>query len=232
MGLVPNREACDNILKTSLLLHHARRSKNPLCLLALDAEKAFDRLDWKFIVASLEQIGLPGEFIQNIMALYTAPSARIKVNGTLSSPVKISSGTRQGCPLSPYLYILAMEHQAVALRSNSSIQGVQVGNNSYKLSIFTDGLLIYVSDPKIAFPNILHELEQFGQYSNFKVNVAKSRCLNIILPIKEKETLENNFQFQWELQFLKYLGVNIAPSEEKMYEFNYLPLLNSTIIRL
>lgn len=116
VGFVPNREAWDNILKTGLLIEQAWRSNSLLYLLSLDAEKAFDRLDWKFMVATLEQVGLPGEFIQKIMALYIAPSARIKVNGTLSSPIKISNGTHQGCrPLSPYLYILAMEHVAVAL---------------------------------------------------------------------------------------------------------------------
>lgn len=119
-----------------------------------------------------------------------------------------------------------------ALRSNPSTQGVQVGNNSYKLSIFADDLLIYVFNSRIAFPNTLHELEQFGLYSNFKVNVAKSCCLNITLSIMEKEMLENNFPFQWKLQSLKYLGMNIAPLEEKMYELNYLPRLNSTISRL
>lgn len=124
VGFVPNREAWDNNLKTRLLIHYARRSKSPLCFLSSDAEKAFDRLDWKCMVASLEQTDLPGEFIQKIMALYTAPPARLKVNGTLSLPVQISNGTRQGCPLSPYLYIVAMEHLAVALRSNPSLQGV------------------------------------------------------------------------------------------------------------
>lgn len=90
-----------------------------------------------------------------------------------------------------------------------------MGNNLYKLSIFADDLLIYVSNPRLAFPNILHDLKQFGFYSNFKVNVKKSQCLNITLPIMEKEMLENNFPFQWESQSLKYLGVNIAPLEEK-----------------
>ena len=44
--------------------------------------------------------------------------------------------------------------------------------------------------------------------------------------------LENNFSLQWESQALNYLEVNITALEERMYEFNYLPLLNSTINRL
>lgn len=87
--------------------------------------------------------------------------------------------------------------------------------------------------PKNSFSlSILHELEQFGLYSNFKVNVTKSRCLNITLPLTEKGILETNFPFQWQLHSLKYLGVNIASTEEKIYELNYLPMLNSVINQL
>lgn len=106
------------------------------CLLSLDTEKAFDRLDWRFMEASLKQVGLPVEFIQKKMALYSAPSARIRINGKLSRHINISNGTRQGCLQSPYLYILAIEHLGMALWSNSSIHIVQVGNSSYKLEQF------------------------------------------------------------------------------------------------
>lgn len=121
VGFVPTREARDNTIKILSLILSV--TEDP-CLLSLDAEKAFERLDWTFLKAILEQLGLPPVLIQNIMALYSCPSARVRVNGLLSEPVPISNETRQGCPLSPLLYILAMEHLATALQTNSSIGGV------------------------------------------------------------------------------------------------------------
>lgn len=77
------------------------------------------------------------------MALYSAPTARIRVNGLLFRSVILSNSMHQVCTLSLYLYILAMEHLAVALRSNATIQGVQVGDTPQKLSLFVDDLLMH-----------------------------------------------------------------------------------------
>lgn len=76
------------------------------------------------------------------------------------------------------MYILALEHFAVV---NYSIQGIMVGQRPYHLSHFANDMLIYVTNPTTAFPYILHVLEQFDWFSNFKINFAKSRCLNITL---------------------------------------------------
>lgn len=162
VGFVPKRAARNKTIRTILLMNYAQKAKHPLCLLSLDAEKAFDRLDWRFLEATMEQVGHPWCFIHKIMAMYFAPTARIRINCLLSDVINISNGTIQGCPLSPYLYILAMEHLAVALRANDSIQDIMVRHISYKLSLFANDLLIYVTNPRTAFSCILQELEQFG----------------------------------------------------------------------
>lgn len=51
VGFVPKREAWDNTIKTILLTNYAQKTKHPLCLLLLDAEKAFDRMDLQFLEA-------------------------------------------------------------------------------------------------------------------------------------------------------------------------------------
>lgn len=74
--------------------------------------------------ATLVQIDLQVELLllfKKIMALYYAPTAIIKIIGLLADVVNISNGTWQGIPLSPYLYISAMEHFVMALRANASI---------------------------------------------------------------------------------------------------------------
>lgn len=136
VGFVPGREARDNTIKVFDLMQWACSRSFPACLLACDAEKAFDRIDWLFLRRTLVQIGLGLGLLAKILALYTRPTARVRVNGVLSDPFRIANGTRQGCPLSPLLYVLVMEHLAVAIRNNPSIQGIICKDNQYKLPLW------------------------------------------------------------------------------------------------
>lgn len=118
-----------------------------MCLLAIDAEKAFDRVQWPFLHHVLTKWGLDPTMLHRIQALCMTPSARLRLNELLSSSFPISNGTHQSCPLSPLLYILVMEHLAVALRTNLNIVGPTVGPYSPKISLFANDLLLSFTDP-------------------------------------------------------------------------------------
>lgn len=126
--------------------------RRPLCLLSVD-----DRVDWEFLKLILLDVGLGDNLLHKIMALYSCPSARVWTNGCLSDSFLISNGTRQSCPLSPILYILCMEHLAVALRNNPDIHGIRIADSarSHKIALYADDLLIYVMDPLTSLPTLL-----------------------------------------------------------------------------
>lgn len=105
VGFIPGREGRDNGIKTLLAVQKTKDGGAPGLLLSIDAEKAFDRVDWGFMQGTLEEIGLGENMIRWIKALYTRPTARVKVNGVLSEPFEMFNGTRQGCPLSPLLFV-------------------------------------------------------------------------------------------------------------------------------
>lgn len=114
-----------------------------------------------------------------IQALYTDPSAQVKVNGTLSSKFLIRNGTRQGYPLSPLLFALALEPLLRRVRVNTDIRGLTVGNIEHKLSAYADDVLFHLTNPLISLPILLKELQHFGTISNFKINYTKSEILPI-----------------------------------------------------
>lgn len=78
---------------------------------------------------------------------------------------------RQGCPLSPLLFTLAIEPLLIALRSSSILQGITRSDIEIKLSLYADDLLIYVSDPTPCIPSITSKLKQFGSFSGYKINL-------------------------------------------------------------
>uniref|UniRef100_A0A8C5MQZ0 Reverse transcriptase domain-containing protein n=1 Tax=Leptobrachium leishanense TaxID=445787 RepID=A0A8C5MQZ0_9ANUR len=134
-GFIPGREGRDNTIRALTLTHRAqRRGEELLLLLSTDAEKAFDRVNWDFLFATLEHIGLGPHLCAWIRALYINPTARVCVNGMYTAPFGIRNGTRQGCPLSPLLFTLALEPFLAAVRDSPDIRGLRVGPTEHKIA--------------------------------------------------------------------------------------------------
>ena len=93
----------------------------------LDQEKAFDRVEHDFLYKTLAAFGVGDDFIGWLRVLYSNASTRIKVNGHFTNLIQLSRGLRQGCPLSPALYVLVIEIFALQLRANPNIVGFRVG---------------------------------------------------------------------------------------------------------
>ena len=100
----------------------------------LDQEKAFDRVDHDFLYKTMEAFGIGPEFIGWVKRLYANASTKVRVNGHLTSNISLKRGVRQGCPLSPLLYVLVIEMLALALRANQNIVGFTI--NGEKLSAY------------------------------------------------------------------------------------------------
>lgn len=217
VGFVPGREARDNTIRTLNVIHLAKSQSKPLFLLSLDAEKAFDRVNWIFLKETLRYVGL-GKFMQQwIGSLYTNPSAVVRVNGIFSESVTIENGTRQGCPLSPLIFILTLEPLIRTIQKSQDIKGLETRSGHHKISAYADDLLLYISQPEISIPNILKALDTYGGLSGFKLNLGKSEALNISIPEARLRNVKANFQFKWATSYIKYLGVFISADLQKIF---------------
>lgn len=145
VGFILGREGRDNSIKTLLVTQKIKESRAPGLLLSIDAEKAFDTVDWGFMMCTLEEIGIRQRALGWIKALYSRPTARVRINGLLSEPFEKSIGKRQGCPLSPLLFILALEPLLSRIRLNPDISGCRIGTDEYKLVAYVDDILLYVT---------------------------------------------------------------------------------------
>ena len=84
-------------------------------IISLDAEKAFDKIQHPFMIKVLERSEIQGPYLNMIKAIYSKPGANIKVNGEKLEAIPLKSGTRQGCPISPYLFNIVLEVLARAI---------------------------------------------------------------------------------------------------------------------
>lgn len=170
---------------------------------------------------ALRVVGLGSCMLLSILALYSGPSAAVKVNGYLSDAFPIRNGTRQGCPLSPLIYILTLEPLLNKLRLNPDIQGVTVKEREYKVVAFAIDILLSLRFPRTSLPNLLKDLSLFGKISNLKINHSKSYALNITLPAQGVLHCRESFPFRWEKVAITYLGIKIPTKISELYSLNH-----------
>ncbi|XP_057862514.2 secreted RxLR effector protein 78-like [Cryptomeria japonica] len=99
----------------------ARRFSQKSLFLKIDSAKAYDRIEWPFILAMLKALGFGPHFIQSMQILVRDAYAYITINDHKSSSFRLFKSIRQGCPLEPSLYVLPIEGFGYFLASAISI---------------------------------------------------------------------------------------------------------------
>ena len=85
-------------------------------IISIDAEKAFNKIQHPFMTTTLQKACIDGTHLNIIKAIYDKPTANIILNGEKLKVFPLKSGKRQGCPLSPLLFNIALEVLATAIR--------------------------------------------------------------------------------------------------------------------
>ena len=148
VGFIPGMQGFFNICKSINVIHHINKlkEKNHM-IISTDAEKAFQKIQHRFMIKNPQKVGIEGSFLNIIKAIYDKPTANIVLSGEKLKPFSLRSGTRQGCPLSPLLFNIVLEVLATAIREEKEIKGTQIGKE-VKLSLFTDDITLYIENHK------------------------------------------------------------------------------------
>jgi hypothetical protein len=125
--------------------------------------KAFDKTQHHFMIKALRKLGIEGMYLNIAKAIYDKPIANIILNGKKLKSFPLKSGTRQGCPLSPLLFNIAVEFLARAIRQEEEIKGIQIDKETIKISLFADNTILYLKDPKNSTPKLLDTINTFSK---------------------------------------------------------------------
>uniref|UniRef100_A0A803JZM0 Reverse transcriptase domain-containing protein n=1 Tax=Xenopus tropicalis TaxID=8364 RepID=A0A803JZM0_XENTR len=177
-------------------------------VLSLDSAKAFDSVEWTYLWAVLSKFGFGPNFIKWIRMLYLKPTAKVKANGITSNPFPLTRGTRQGCPLSPLLFALAIEPLAILIRQTTELEGWRLGPIEERVSLYADDLLVYLADAGPSLTTLANIITHFGKLSGLQVYWDKSALMRVdptpLPPLPQDIPLMTVDSF-------KYLGIQIHP---------------------
>ncbi|PKU65218.1 Putative ribonuclease H protein [Dendrobium catenatum] len=227
-GFIKKRIATDNILLASEILSDFKKSaKNKLMCAKLDIRKAFDSVSRAFILSKMKQKGFPSSFIHWVKACILDVHFSICIDGALEGYFNSSYGIRQGCPLSPYLFCIAMDVFS-CLIDNDSNQDNFIGFHKHGVNIshllYADDLLIFGEASLNNRAALRKILDIFAKVSGLLVNHEKSQ---III----SSYISNPMDFCEALHMpsycvkMTYLGLPI--SVKKCSKYDFLPLMHS-----
>ena len=154
------------------LLKYAEEENSDGILFAADIEKAFDSVDHNFISATLNKFVFGSDFIQWIQMLFKNSQNCAMNNGNSTGYFNLERGTRQGDPLPPYLFILALDILFIQVRADSSIKGFRIKQFEIKLTAYADDTTFLVKDAQ-SLRKILKLLKKFEEFSSLRINVEK-----------------------------------------------------------
>jgi hypothetical protein len=124
------------------------------------------------MIKALMKVGIEGMHLNILKAIYEKPIANIILNGKKLKPLPPKSEVRQGCPLSPLLFNIVFGLPARAIRQEEEAKGIEIGKEVNKLSLFADGMILYLKDTKTP-PKPLRSHKHIQQSSRIQ-NIQKS----------------------------------------------------------
>ena len=189
-------------------------------IISIDVEKAFDKIQQRFMLKTLNKLGIVGMYLKIIKAIYDKPTANIILNGQKLEAFPLKSGTSQRCPLSPLLFNIVLEVLARVIRQEKEIKGIQLGKEEVKLSLFADDMIVYLEDPIITAQNLLKLISNFSKVSEYNINVQKLQAFLYTNNKLKESQFNNELPFTIATKRIKYLGIQLTKDVKDLFKEN------------
>jgi hypothetical protein len=229
-AFLPNRLITDNTLVAFELFHffNHTNSKKGYIWIKTDMAKAYDRVEWSFLKATLEAIGFPQNFTNTIIRCVTTVQFSILINGCRSPTFTPQRGLRQGDPLSLYLFIICADVLSGLLSQahhRKLIHGVKITPRAPEIThlLFADDNLFFCRATKDEARTIKETIEVYQAASGQLVNMDKSELMfSKRVPVDNKTEISQILPMKQVDHFSNHLGMPMEVGRSKTHIFNYL----------
>ncbi|CEP07325.1 hypothetical protein [Parasitella parasitica] len=189
-GFLQQRFICDNGMALSMVLEEARAFKHTGAGILLDQEKAYDRVNADYLCAVLLRLGFPAEFVSCVKLLFFGNDVYININGYFTSAVRQERGIRQGDPLSPLLFDVALEPFLLSIIQDPSFHGFRARDGTsnapvsspvspaIKCLAYADDVCVFLRD-ELDLHRLQTHMTNYAAVSNAKFNEDKSEAFSL-----------------------------------------------------
>jgi len=232
VAYVPGRSVHDNLRMFEFFNEYCKKQNVDAVLISLDAAKAFDSVDHKYMFETLRRYGFSEEFIDTVRMLYNDLKAEILVNGYRSVLIRIRRGVKQGDALSCALFIICLDPVLRNIERSNKIKGIEIktplSNRSIKSKIggYADDVGTVVKNDSESINNVFKVYAKFSSYSGLKLNEEKSEIMSLnrgggnFVPITIKiDSGYKKFELKT-VESIKICGVNFSTDKDIANKFN------------
>lgn len=179
-GFIPRRSIFNHIRLASTVINYAEVMEEDGVIVALDQEKAYDKIRHDYLWETLKAFNIPKEFIEVVRSLYENAHTEVAINGVLSKPFKVTRGVRQGDPLSCLLFDIAIEPLACRFRSCEELEGFAIPGVDERLiiNLFADDTTLYLSKND-RFDKVESLLRAWCKAAGAKFNIEKTEIIPV-----------------------------------------------------
>ena len=207
---------------------------SPRCAIKIDLQKAFDTLDWNFILTVLSVMQFPSQYIAWIRNCFTTSMFSLYINGGLVGYFRGVRGVRQGDPMSPYLFMIAMNVLSKLLDATVVDEVFSFHPKCKKVNLphlcFVDDLLIFSKGNLSSIVGIQKVLHIFYSYSRLQLNNAKSELFSTGVSRENMQKIHDLTGFKLGTLPVRYLGVPLVTRQ--LTERDCMPLIDKITARI
>ena len=204
-GFLKGRYIGENTRLVYDVINHLNQNDNTGLLLLVDFEKAFDTIEWEYLNRVLKVYNFGESFIKWFNILYNAPVSCVTNNGHSSQFFQLHRGCRQGDPLSPYLFILAIEPLAAAVK-RGQLHGIKIGTEEFLIRQYADDTFLFLDGKEESLRAALNIFRNFHLCSGLKINVEKTCAVWVGRGSLQRLPICEDLALQWCRSF-KLLGI-------------------------